>query len=337
MALEFERASKLARRGELVEAQAREVLKDIMKRADMGETLQTVSIKSHFDTWLTSKRTRKSQSTGERYGVAVEDFLETLGKRASKPLTSLTVSDVQRFLDHRTAKQLSPATVILDVKIIGGALNAARRQGLIPTNPAEAVELPEAKGMERGTFTPAEVKLLVDTAQGEWKLLIMLAYFTGARLSDCCRMQWDGVDLTGETLTYTQAKTGAKVTAPLHPDLLAQLNKLAGTDKPDVFIMPQLACQRGSGRRGLSETFKTIMRQAGVDSQTVKGAGNQMFSRRSFHALRHSFTSALANQNVSSELRMKLTGHKTQGEHQKYTHHEMDNLRAAIKKIPSLC
>jgi integrase len=34
----------------------------------------------------------------------------------------------------------------------------------------------------------------VDTAEGEWKLLILFAYFTGARLSDCCRMQWDGVD-----------------------------------------------------------------------------------------------------------------------------------------------
>jgi hypothetical protein len=31
-----------------------------------------------------------------------------------------------------------------------------------------------------------------------------------------------------------------------------------------------------------------------------------------------------------------FTGHKTEGEHQKYTHHEMDNLRAAVKKIPSL-
>ena len=26
-----------------------------------------------------------------------------------------------------------------------------------------------------------------------------------------------------------------------------------------------------------------------------------------------------------------LAGHKTEGEHRKYTHHEMDNLRAAIK------
>ncbi len=336
VAMEYERASKLARRGELVEAQAREVLKDIMKRADMGETLQTVSIKSHFDTWLASKRDRKSEGTGERYGVAVEEFLKTLGNRASKNLTSLTAADVQRFLDHRTGKGLAPKTVNVDVKIIRGALNAARRQGLIPTNPAEAVELPEAIGMERGTFTPAEVKMLVDTAEGEWKLLIMLAYFTGARLSDCCRMQWEGVDLTEETLTYTQIKTGAKVTAPLHPDLLARLNKLAGTDKPEVFILPHMANLRPGGRHGLSETFKRIMRKAGVDSQTVKGAGNQMFSRRSFHALRHSFTSALANQNVSSELRMKLTGHKTVGEHQKYTHHEMENLRAAVKKIPSL-
>ncbi|MGA9777261.1 MAG: tyrosine-type recombinase/integrase [Limisphaerales bacterium] len=336
VAMEYERASKLARRGELVEAQAREVLKDIMKRADMGETLQIVSIKSHFDTWLASKKDRKSEGTGERYGVAVEEFLKTLGKRANKNLTSLTAADVQRFLDHRAAKGLAPKTVNVDVKIIRGALNAARRQGLIPTNPAEAVELPEAIGMERGTFTPAEVKMLVDTAEGEWKMLIMLAYFTGARLSDCCRMQWEGVDLTEETLTYTQAKTGAKVTAPLHPDLLARLNKLAGTDKPEVFIMPHMANLRPGGRHGLSETFKKIMRKAGVDSQTVKGAGKQMFSRRSFHALRHSFTSALANQNVSSELRMKLTGHKTEGEHRKYTHHEMDNLRAAIKKIPSL-
>jgi integrase len=331
-AMEYERASKLARRGELVEAQAREVLKDIMKRADMGETLQTVSIKSHFDTWLASKCGRKAKSTGDRYGVAVEDFLETLGRRASKPLTSLTAADVERFLNHRIAKKLSPATVILDVKIIGGALNVARRQGLIPTNPAEAVELPEAVGMERGTFTPAEVKMLVDTAEGEWKLLILFAYFTGARLSDCARMQWDGVDLGEGTLTYTQAKTGAKVTVPLHPDLLARLETLAGTDKPQIFIMPAIAAQRGSGRRGLSETFKKIMRKAGVDSQTVKGAGNQMFSRRSFHSLRHSFTSALANQNVASELRMKLTGHKTEGEHQKYTHHGLANLRAAVEK-----
>ena len=336
VAMEYERACHMARRGDLVETQAREVLKDIMKRADMGETLQSVSIKAHFEDWLKGKCEAKASSTGKRYGKAVEDFLETLGIRATKNISSLTAGDVKRFLAFRRAKKLSPTTLNLDVKIIRTALNAARREGLIPTNPAEAVELPEVNSMERGTYTQAEVKMLVDAAEGEWKLLIMLAYYTGARMGDCCRMQWEGVDLAAGTLTFTQTKTGAKVTAPLHPALLAELNTLAGSDKPQIFILPGMAALKSGGRHGLSEGFKRIMRKAGLDLQTVKGGGKRMFSRRTFHALRHTFTSALANQNVSAEMRMKLTGHTTTAMHQKYTHHEMENLRAAIEKIPSL-
>jgi len=35
-------------------------------------------------------------------------------------------------------------------------------------------------------------------------------------------------------------------------------------------------------------------------------------------------------------LRMKLTGHKTEAVHRGYTHHELEKLRAAVEKIPSL-
>jgi integrase len=126
------------------------------------------------------------------------------------------------------------------------------------------------------------------------------------------------------------------VTVPLHPDLQAHLSKLAGTDKPQVFIMPHMAGLKPGGRHGLSEGFKRIMRKAGLDLQTVKGAGIRQQSKRTFHALRHSFTSALANQGVSSEVRMKLTGHKTESVHRNYTHHEIEKLRSAVEKIPSL-
>lgn len=336
VALEYERAAKLAKRGELVEAQAREVLKGIMARADVGETIQVTSATVHFRDWLAGKEARKSEKTAERYKSVVDRFLKSLGSRAAKPLTALAVRDVDRFLNERLKAGVAPRTAILDVKIVRTALNAARRAGLIPTNPAEAVELPEAVGMERGTFTAAEVRMLSETAAGEWKTLILLAYYTGARLSDCCRTAWEGVDLMGGSLTYTQGKTGHKLTVPLHPDLLAHLEALAGTDKADPFVMPGMANLKTGGRHGLSEGFKRVMRKAGLDLQTVQGGGVRMLSRRTFHALRHSFTSALANAGVAPELRMKLTGHKSEAIHAGYTHHELETLRAAVGKLPGL-
>lgn len=90
VALEFERTAKLAKRGELVEAQAREVLKGIMARADTGETIQTVSIADYFRQWFGSKEARKAESTPLRYKGVIEPFLESLGSRSKKLLTSLT-------------------------------------------------------------------------------------------------------------------------------------------------------------------------------------------------------------------------------------------------------
>ncbi len=50
----------------------------------------------------------------------------------------------------------------------------------------------------------------------------------------------------------------------------------------------------------------------------------------------HSFTSALANAGVGPELRMKLTGHKSEAVHAGYTHHELETLRTAVGKLPGL-
>jgi integrase len=335
-ALEWERAAKLARRGELVEAQAREVLKDIMARADIGETIQTATIEGHFRQWLDTKQARKAERTAERYAGVVENFLEWLGKRAAKPITALTAADVDRFLDGRLKRGVAPQTAAYEVKIVRTVLNAARRKGLIPTNPAEAVELPKSGRVERGTFTQAEVKMLVDAAQGEWKTLILLGYFTGQRLSDCCRVAWADLDLAAVKVDFKQAKTGLRLTVPIHPDLLAHLEGLAGTDNAATFVMPGMANLKSGGRHGLSEGFKRIVRKAGLDLQTVQGAGVRKICKRTFHALRHSFTSALANAGVAPELRMKLTGHKSAAVHQGYTHHELASLRSAVGKLPGL-
>ena len=68
--------------------------------------------------------------------------------------------------------------------------------------------------------------------------------------------------------------------------------------------------------------------------QTVQSAGKRMFSKRTFHSLRHTSNSEMANRGVSLEVRMGVTGHKSAREHQKYTHLEMDTLKGAMDAFP---
>jgi integrase len=335
-AVEVERASKLAGSDSLTEAQARKIIAGIMERAGTDEVLRAPSVKDFLNDWLEGKEAGKAVTTVERYRGVVDNFLAHLEDRANRPLTAITPRNVQSFITKRQAAKLSPSTVIMDAKILRTALNLARRHGLVSTNAAEAVELPGRQSVERGTFNAAEVGMLVNAAKGEWKTLILFGYYTGARLGDCCRMEWAGVDLIGKTLTYTQGKTGKPLTVPLHRKLQAQLEALATSDKPEHYILPGMANKGPGGRHGLSESFKGIVRKAGLDLQTVPGGGTRNISRRTFHALRHSFTSALANAGVSPELRMKLTGHKSAEIHRGYTHHELKTLRAAVNKLPGI-
>jgi Phage integrase family. len=95
--------------------------------------------------------------------------------------------------------------------------------------------------------------------------------------------------------------------------------------------------KRTGGKQGLSGQFSTIMARAGIAGKitqhTPEGRQN---SSLSFHSLRHSFNSAMANAGVSQEIRMKLTGHVSTEMNKGYTHHELEPLRAAVRAIPSI-
>src|ERR1035437_3488857 len=129
-AMEFERAAKLASAGNLVESQARKIIADIMERAGTDETLRSPTVNDYLNQWLVSKAPKVSPGTGVFYKHTVKMFLASLGERQNKPLTTLTPRDVEKFLAARKADKLAPKSVSLAVKIIRGALNHARRQGI---------------------------------------------------------------------------------------------------------------------------------------------------------------------------------------------------------------
>jgi len=90
------------------------------------------------------------------------------------------------------------------------------------------------------------------------------------------------------------------------------------------------------GRHRLSGRFKTIMEKAKITGRILRGAdGNgRVATSLSFHSLRHTHISALANVSVAAEVRHRLSGHADDRSHARYTHHEIENLRAAQAKLP---
>jgi len=112
--------------------------------------------------------------------------------------------------------------------------------------------------------------------------------------------------------------------------------KLPTPESDDDFIFPSLGQRKISP---LSKQFRKIIERAHIKQTVIRERSKSSQSGRnvyalSFHSLRHSFTSILANAGVSEEMRMALTGHKSRDVHQRYTHHELQLFRAAIGMLP---
>jgi len=335
--LSIERAERFAKAGTLTEQTARKIVGEILERTT-GETLHSFKAAEWLDEWLTGKEQTKSASTAERYRQVVRDFKASLGTRQKLALVSIAPADIRVYRDAELKAGKSPKTANLSVKIVSAAFNAAHRLGYITTNPCNALEPLTEETAERSTFSQDQVGKLLAVAEGDWKGAITLAYYTGARLGDVANMRWNAVDIEKSALTFTPGKTKKTkktVTIPLHPELERQLLKKPGVGK--AFLFPALAGKGTGGKTGLSSQFAGIMEKAGITGtvtrHTPAGRANRSLS---FHSLRHSFNSAMANAGVSQEIRMKLTGHTSADMNKVYTHHELEPLRAAVALVPAI-
>ena len=338
MALQLERAARLGASGELTEHRSRELLSELLESITDGqESVRVTSAEKFFTGWLEGKRALLSKGSLWSYDAAVGGLLEFLGDRTRRPLTALRTDDLQGFVTELQRQKLAPRTISVYMKVLRSALKSARVQQLLTFNIAEGVNLPRGESVSRGTFSRAEVGLLVAAAPTtDWRTVILLGHFTGQRLRDCANVEWRDVDFTSATVTFRVAKKGGKkLVVPMHPQLKEHLESIAG-DTAEKYVAPSLANRGTGGAHGLSEAFKKIMKGAGVEAGEGENAGKRKMSSRSFHSLRHGFVSGLANAGIGEDLRMLLAGHTTREIHAGYTHNELKTLSDAVSKLPTL-
>jgi integrase len=324
----------------LIAAQARKVIAE-MVAISSGETMSFHSVGSWLNDWLANKAGGAAEGTMLRYRQVIRDFLGHLGPgRTSASLASISPGDIIAFRDRLREEGRAASTCNTVIKkVLSVPFEAARKLGYIPVNPVAAVDsLRDRTGTAAGRepFTHDEITRLVETAEGDWRGAILLGATSGLRLGDVGNLCWESIDVSARLLRIETRKTGTTVVLPIHSDFSQWLSgRPPGIGKAPVF--PELAGKRIGGCRGLSAQFREIVEKAGITGRVVTREGKgRATNSKTFQGLRHTFISQLANAGVSSDIRQKLAGHADAKIHAGYTHHEIETLRGAIEKLPSL-
>jgi hypothetical protein len=237
----WQRAVDLSHAGTLTEVQARKVLSEIYERANTA-TIEFQTTAQFLRDWIESKKMTTAPGTSRRYRDTVEGFIKHLGVKSERGLGAATPSDVLTYRDLQLAQGKSNKTANMEIKTLRIAFNMARKQGLILTNPAEAVEMLPEMSVAREPFTRQQITELLKVADREWRGMILLGTCHGLRLGD-----------TLELLALSHARYGARSVKVLRAAWRvgkAQMAAGTGHFAPQSVTAPDLSVASPLRRRG---------------------------------------------------------------------------------------
>jgi len=265
----------------------------------------------------------------------LSDFL----KKDGLPLTFDTIDGWLKSLDR------APAT--LGQYLMAGTAfwkwamkydPAWRDQYKDKVNPFVGHELPqgggsETAGKDREIYTKADALKLHKAALGNDDQpladLIAFGWYTGGRIEELCLLSKDSVVTVDgiKCFDFPRSKSKAsKRVVPIHPSLLATVDRLC-ENSTDTFLIPaESADKYGKRSHAISKAFGRLRTAAGFSKLHV------------FHSFRHTVVTELIRADVPDALAKELVGHETGSvTHDVYSKGASTKQKlAAISKLPSL-
>jgi len=132
-----------------------------------------------------------SFGTFQLYETTFKYFCEQLG---NAPIDSITPFQIETFKISRL-KKVSPSTVNIYLRNLKASFNHAITWGLLTKNPANGIKKLREYQVERQIFKPDEIQRLL--AVVDYKplyKLIVVALYTGCRLSELLHLQYCDID-----------------------------------------------------------------------------------------------------------------------------------------------
>lgn len=168
----------------------------------------SISVQDYFDYWMTNYVKRECKiNTIQSYSNIIRIHINPyLGKYM---LSSITPSILQEHLNVLYANGGLASSYIKNIMtLISGAFDyAVHPSGFIKDNPAKYIRYPKIAAkksdINRRVITKNEFSQISDyfAPGSRYRIVFMICYYAGLRISECTGLTWDRIDFENKTLT----------------------------------------------------------------------------------------------------------------------------------------
>jgi integrase len=152
-----------------------------------------------------------------------------------------------RYRKTGKPRPLAAKTVRNIAGVVSSAFARAIKWGLVATNPVAQSEPPVPKRRTGMALTPAQLRLLIESATGCWCLPVFLeiSAATGARRGEVLALRWTDIENGAVTICRSLSQTKAGLAF-----------KETKTEAPRVVALPQSALKALEAHRQAQQSFK---------------------------------------------------------------------------------
>jgi len=291
---------------------------DLLMGKITSERSKSVTFSQWAETYLQLEEVKSLRSYKDRVATIRYQLIPFFGRKELSDITAENIESYRTQRKLRNGKQPALQTINNDHTMLKHMLSVAERKGLVQTNVAKKVPMPDPQNERDRVLTNEEWERFYEGAAPHIKPILSIAYHLGMRLGEILKLTWDRVDLERGfmKLAGRDTKTGDARLVPMTPIIHGRLKELT---KVRSLVTNRVFLYKG---RGLGE-IKTAVKTA------IKRAGLHDFR---FHDLRHCAATNLRRAGVDTVTAMKIIGHKSEKMHKRYNSvSEADLLHAASK------
>jgi integrase/recombinase XerC len=245
-------------------------------------------------------------------------------------LHQLSHSIVRSWLASLKDEGLAAKSINRKISTLKSFFKYQVKTGVIRQTPMTKVISPKSEKRLPNFVADKDIKTLFDhvTFPDNWKgeterLLLLLFYQTGMRLSEAIGLKEKGINFANNTIKVL-GKGNKERIIPMHTDLKENLQR---------YLL-----KKQSGMPEAADTLFVTEKGKALSPRSVYTAVNGYLSlvttiqKRSPHVLRHTFATHLTNNGADLNAVKELLGHSSLASTQVYTHNSIEKLKNVYKK-----